>query len=295
MQGASNPGDCGRHTPANRVAAAAARAGVLSVLVVTLHLFASAARAAERFAPAPKNIAVTVTQTGPSRVGEPLVLRSKASAYDVKVTLPPEAVSEPKVLMPVAGDAVGWLADLTVQATGDERESGTKKWWRPYSGELAFKPAFVSDGVVSLLGEWWQDTGGAHPNSGFMAENIDPKTGAAIDWTDLVPAAKGGPAFPGALLQYVHDNLMRQKRERMGDGFDAKMAEDFMQDLGQDAPIFTFAPSATKGRAGGLTLHFPPYAVGAYVEGPYTVDLPVSVFADQLAPAWRDAFVSAKP
>lgn len=236
----------------------------------------------------------------------PLTMRSKTGACDVKATLPPEAAATPAVLKAVSADAVAWLWELTSSAAEAEKESGKQEWWRPYSGELAFKPAFVSDRVVSLLGEWWQDTGGAHPNSGFLTENVDPKSGASIEWADLFPAEAGAAVMSPALRKYVHDDLMRQKRQRLGDGFDAKMAEDFMKDLGHDAPSFTFAGSEEPGagskgpgaasrtprpvRASGLVLHFGPYDVGAYAEGPYTVRLPAAVIADALAPAWRDAF-----
>jgi hypothetical protein len=220
----------------------------------------------------------------------PLTLAVKTDACDAKATLPPEASIGPNVLATVSADATRWLWDLADRAAAAQADLSDQDWWRPYSGALAFHPTFASRRVVSLLGEWWQDTGGAHPNSGVLAENIDPKSGAPVEWTDLFPASGGGSAIPPAVLKYVRKDLMRQKRERLGDGFDAATARDFMRDLGKDAPVFTFAGSAVPGRARGLTLHFPPYAVGAYVEGTYTVELPVATFAGRLAPAWRDVF-----
>lgn len=224
----------------------------------------------------------------------PLTLAVKTDACDASATLPPEASIDPKVLAAVSADATHWLWALADQAAAAHAELSDKDWWRPHSGELTFKPAFVSGRVVSLFGEWWQDTGGAHPNSGFLVENIDPKSGAPVEWADLFPAKSGGSAMPPAVLKYVRKDLMRQKRERLGGGFDAATARDFMRDLGKDAPVFTFAGSAVPARARGLTLYFPPYAVGPYVEGTYTVELPVAAFAGRLAPAWRDAFTTPR-
>ena len=43
-------------------------------------------------------------------------------------------------------------------------------------------------------------------------------------------------------------------------------------------------PSTESGKASGLTLHFSPYAVGPYAEGPLTAFVPWSDFKDFLSP-----------
>jgi hypothetical protein len=57
----------------------------------------------------------------------------------------------------------------------------------------------------------------------------------------------------------------------------------------------TLAPSTEDGKSAGLTFHYSPYAVGPYVEGPYTVFVPWTDFRQYLSPEGAAIFGGARP
>jgi hypothetical protein len=57
----------------------------------------------------------------------------------------------------------------------------------------------------------------------------------------------------------------------------------------------TLAPSTEPGKSSGLTFHYQPYAVGAYVEGAYTAFVPFTAFAKYLSPEGMTLFGGKRP
>jgi len=57
----------------------------------------------------------------------------------------------------------------------------------------------------------------------------------------------------------------------------------------------TLAPSTERGRSAGLTFHYSPYAVGPYVEGPYTVFVPWTKFRQFLSDEGAALFGGERP
>jgi hypothetical protein len=57
----------------------------------------------------------------------------------------------------------------------------------------------------------------------------------------------------------------------------------------------TLAPSTEPGKSSGLTLHYSPYGVGPYVEGPYTVFVPWTKFRQYLSPLGATIFGGERP
>ena len=55
------------------------------------------------------------------------------------------------------------------------------------------------------------------------------------------------------------------------------------------------APSTEKGKSAGFSVYFSPYAVGSYVEGPYTVFVPWSAFKADLSPEGAALFGGERP
>jgi uncharacterized protein DUF3298 len=57
----------------------------------------------------------------------------------------------------------------------------------------------------------------------------------------------------------------------------------------------TLAPSTESGKSAGLTFHYSPYAVGPYVEGPYTAFVPWTDFRQYLSPEGASIFGGTRP
>ncbi|MGB7036766.1 MAG: RsiV family protein, partial [Xanthobacteraceae bacterium] len=57
----------------------------------------------------------------------------------------------------------------------------------------------------------------------------------------------------------------------------------------------TLAPSTEAGKSSGLTFHYSPYAVGPYVEGPYTVFVPWTAFKHFLSMEGLALFGGERP
>jgi hypothetical protein len=57
----------------------------------------------------------------------------------------------------------------------------------------------------------------------------------------------------------------------------------------------TLAPSTTSGKSSGLTFHYPPYAVGPYVEGEYVAFVPWETLKPYLTPEGANIFAGARP
>jgi hypothetical protein len=57
----------------------------------------------------------------------------------------------------------------------------------------------------------------------------------------------------------------------------------------------TLAPSTESGKSSGLTFHYSPYAVGPYVEGPYTVFVPWTAFQQYLSNDGKALFGGTRP
>jgi hypothetical protein len=57
----------------------------------------------------------------------------------------------------------------------------------------------------------------------------------------------------------------------------------------------TLAPSTVSGKSSGLTFHYPPYAVGPYVEGQYVAFVPWETLKPYLTPDGITIFGGARP
>ena len=57
----------------------------------------------------------------------------------------------------------------------------------------------------------------------------------------------------------------------------------------------TLAPSTEPGKSSGLTFHYPPYAVGPYVEGQYVAFVPWETLKPYLSPDGAAIFGGARP
>lgn len=128
--------------------------------------------------------------------------------------------------------------------------------WRE---DRSYSVAYYSDDLISLVGEVYSYTGGAHGNTYYISSNYSVKDGNAslLKLSDLF---KPGSNYLKALSSYCINDLLVKKAGWIVNGEITSFKE---QDLG----VFAISPE-------GIKFAFAPYAVGPYAEGSYFVVVP---------------------
>jgi hypothetical protein len=155
--------------------------------------------------------------------------------------------------------------------------------------------SMVGDRYVSIVRADYLDTHGAHPNSDVNTILWDKVEGKRISIRPLfTETADNGPAMK-AMLKGVIASLKVEKKKRdasetaTADWF--KSLEPSLLKIG----AVTLAPSTEAGKSSGLTFHYPPYAVGPYVEGEYVAFVPWEALKPYLTPEGVRIFGGARP
>jgi hypothetical protein len=158
--------------------------------------------------------------------------------------------------------------------------------------------------------DWFE--GGAHPNhqaDTILWDNVARKRTNIRGF--FVETADNGPTM-SALAQLAKLAVAAAKLAKDINGYDddAPAAKDMTpeQELQHDSFInngikpallelgpITLAPSTKSGKSSGVTFHYSPYGVGPYVEGPYTVFVPWTKFAQYLSPQGIALFGGERP
>lgn len=169
--------------------------------------------------------------------------------------------------------------------------------FQPWSYETTVSATMDTPEFVSAIEEYFEYTGGAHPNSGFGAMVWDKPAGAEIDITQVLAEAEvDGPTLTAvaalldeAHLKAFHAKLIEAKVYEPGDPELANEQPAWIDGFTADAgsfSTFTFTPSEDGETIAALTFWYEPYQIGPYAEGPYVLTLPADEIRDVLAPRW---------
>lgn len=207
------------------------------------------------------------------------------------------------------------------KAWADKHDSESAAEWRDnrkafrglqwfYQRDYALR-SVVGHYVSVVRSDAWFD-GGAHPNQHSDTILWDDAAHKRVSIRPFfTETADNGPAMT-ALAQLAKLAVASAKLAKGIDGYgnDEKPAAEMTpeQELAQDTFInegikpaildlgpVTLAPSTESGKSSGLTFHYSPYAVGPYVEGPYTVFVPWTAFRQYLSPEGLIVFGGARP
>lgn len=217
--------------------------------------------------------------------------------YDIVITVDSGLAEHGAIHAAVLEAELESLANLAQLALTDHSSwvADAPEWsWNAYFSETDIDIAFAGRGVISLSRSSSYYTGGAHPNQGLSPVLTRDDRYAPVELAELfTDSGVDSPAMT-ALFYAVYRELMALKQERLGSDFDEAMERDtWLAPLAADPaafPGFTLIPNRDGEAAAGLMFHFEPYAVGSYAEGPYSVPVPLAVFAGFLAPDWADVF-----
>jgi len=176
----------------------------------------------------------------------------------------------------------GWEQSLVDFAdencVGCKARSFTKSW--NLAGNT---PRFLS-----LEGETYVYSGGAHGNSFFDALVWDREAGEALEPMDMFASSE---AMSDALRPAYCDRLVAAQAERRGETRASR------EELIAGCPGFdelVIVPVSRGGDAfGEIRVLAAPYVAGAYAEGPYVVDVPISqAFVAAVKEEYRSAFAA---
>lgn len=175
---------------------------------------------------------------------------------------------------------------------------------RKFDLMLDFRIVAQTAAFTSVRETGSSDTGGAHPIPVDASFVFDHRIGKLVSLDDLF--AEPGAARK-ALANFAHDTLLKKfmaNAPKPGEGTPDAIREwkaNMMQMLDDGtkptmvnyAVFVVRAGGATDAPSPGLTLIFPPYQVAPYVYGTQVVDVPASVFAEFLKPAYANDFAMA--
>jgi hypothetical protein len=153
----------------------------------------------------------------------------------------------------------------------------------------------VGDRYVSIVRDDYMDTHSAHPNTDVNTILWDKTESKRISIRPFfTETADGGPTMT-AMLKGVIASLKIEKKKR--DSSATATAEWFkgLEPKLLKIGAVTLAPSTEAGKSSGLTFHYPPYAVGPYVEGEYVAFVPWEALKPYLAPEGQRIFGGSRP
>jgi Protein of unknown function (DUF3298) len=150
--------------------------------------------------------------------------------------------------------------------------------------------SIVGDRYVSIVRSDYMDTHGAHPNRDVDTILWDRSENKRISIRPFfTETADNGPTMK-AILKAVIASLNAEKKKR--EATETATAEWYkgLEPRLLKIGAVTLAPSTEAGKSSGLTFHYPPYAVGPYVEGEYVAFVPWDTLKPHLSPEGQRIF-----
>lgn len=176
-------------------------------------------------------------------------------------------------------------------ADEDAAATGEKSWFMGYTLDITHKATLVLDDVISVSDFVGTYTGGAHPNY-FLGGAIYRKgEEAALPLSTFITDS-------AAFNELVIKALVEEKIGRGYEPTESASVEASLRELlvpsAEIPDIYAhnvlLAASTEPGKAGGLTVVFSPYDIGAYAEGSYEVTIPADALAPILTESWAVRF-----
>jgi hypothetical protein len=212
----------------------------------------------------------------------------KTPLYELRLRIPAAAMA-----IPALRDKIMALhkadADQTKHDAKDDKDSDPG--FHPYDVETTWRVTFENNTIISLSGNTFADTGGAHPNDGYQTLVWDKRAGRAVAIADLFVPAQAKPAL-AAIADAATQSWIRIYRQRTGrmPGPDADQAKD---GIGSDPEkLKTYALTYEKGQtfANGIVLLYGAGQVWPHVLGDFRVPVSAAIFSRYLSARWLPLF-----
>jgi hypothetical protein len=220
----------------------------------------------------------------------------KNKIIEVSVFLDGKIKADPALSADCLAEGKKWIDKNAAEAEASRKQdpvmfrNGAWSFGRKYDTR-----SVVGGQYVSIVRSDYMDSGGAHPNSDVNTILWDSSAKKRISIRPFfTETADNGPTMT-AMREAVIASLNLEKKKR--DTSDTAIAEwykDVEPKLLKIGAV-TLAPSTEAGKSSGLTFHYPPYAVGPYVEGEYVAFVPWEALKPYLTPEGASIFGGARP
>lgn len=221
----------------------------------------------------------------------PSLIEREAETYFASAEFPPKLqVIAPKLdadLRMNAENSFDSVAAMSKEAAVEDAE-----FFTPYGIGFTWRLLEHVEQLVSVKGLYYENFGGAHPNSGLIGLVYNTDTEQEIDVAALFadPSAAQVRLYP-----LVRDAIIAEKMDRLTaygitkDEIIEELDGTFSTD-GSWLSTSALVPSTVDGVFGGLVVYFSPYEIGAYAEGSYEAVIPQGDFRDWLMPDYAGLF-----
>jgi len=218
----------------------------------------------------------------------------KNKSIEANVFLDGKIKADPALAAYCLADGKKWLDKDAAEVAKEMKQDPQFFKDGPWSYERKYSVrSMVADRYVSIVRDDYMDAHAAHPNTDVNTILWDKAESKAISIRPFfTETTDNGPTMT-AMQKAVIASLKIEKKKRDSDltGDWLKSIEPKLLKIG----AATLAPSTEAGKSSGLTFHYPPYAVGPYVEGQYVAFVPWETLKPYLTPEGQRIFGGARP
>ncbi len=220
----------------------------------------------------------------------------KTKSIDTNVSLDAKIKADAALAADCLTEGKAWAAKNSADADKERKQDPQMFRDGAWSMERKYETRSVVDGhYVSIVRSDYMDTGGAHPNSDVNTILWDSAASKRISIRPFFAETADGGATMKAMVKAVLASLTAEKKKRdTGETATDEWFRSVEPKLLKIGAV-TLAPSTVAGKSSGLTFHYPPYAVGPYVEGEYIAFVPWETLKPYLAPEGAKIFGGSRP
>ncbi len=223
---------------------------------------------------------------------EAFSVEEETERYQFAYAWPAEAAAEAGLAALLEQKADALLSELRTEADGDWDGAEGQDWTpRQHSASVEWKVVADLPDYLSMSGHLATYSGGAHGMYGVESLVWDRAAGKAVKGIELFNSPV---ALEQGLGSRLCDSLNAAREERRGAPVEVGSDDMFDSCPGLDEANVLIG-SSNERTFDRITVYFGPYVAGAYAEGDYELDFPVTASVlDAVRPQYADAFSVAR-
>jgi Protein of unknown function (DUF3298) len=220
----------------------------------------------------------------------------KNKSVEASVLLDDKIKAEPALSADCLAEGKKWIDKNAAEAQAARKQDPALFRDGGWSFERKYITRSVVDGrYISIVRSDYMDTRGAHPNSDVDTILWDKTAAKRISIRPFfTETADSGPTMTAMRKAAVASLNVEKKKRGTSETATAEWYKDLQPKLLKIGAV-TLAPSTEAGKSSGLTFHYPPYAVGPYVEGEYVAFVPWETLKPYVTPEGAAIFGGTRP